>query len=123
MSENPATVGDTLAELIRYEMAGRCPLEQRIIANRVKSAIESWIPARVQTPADLIPMSDQEASVFEASLMEFGKYAGKNVYSVSWDYLEWLADAGRKNWRQIHTYLNSPRVKREREAAEREKTT
>lgn len=120
MSENPATVGDALAELIQAELEGHAPIAQRIIANRVKAAIELWIPARAQAPADLIPMTDQEALAFEQDRMEFGKYSGRPVGDVPLDYLEWLADAGRKTWRQIHAYLNSPRVKREREAAEAE---
>jgi len=120
MSDNPAIVGDTLAELIRAELAGCTPTAQRIIANRIKAAIESWIEPGEKPLQSVPPMTDQEAFLFKQERMEFGKYTGQCVCDVPLDYLEWLADASRKTWRQIHGYLNSPRVKQEREAAEAE---
>lgn len=118
MSENAGTVGDTLAQMVREELEGRDEVGQRIIANRVRHAIEAWVHVGETPPQPVKPMTDQEATAFECEPMEFGKYNGVPVKDVPLDYLEWVADAGRKTWRQIHAYLNSPRLLAERRSEE-----
>lgn len=110
----PAEVGEALRAMIAEEMAKRNPLEQQIIANRVKLAIKVWIKADQTLPRSVEPMADQEALSFENEVMEFGKHKGELVGNVPLDYLEWLADASRTLWCKIHAYLNNPRIKSER---------
>jgi hypothetical protein len=115
---NAGQIGDTLAEMIREELDSRNEIEQRIIAHRVRDAIEAWIRAGEIPPQPVKPMTDAEAQAFEQEPMEFGKYNGVKVKDVPLDYLIWVADAGRKTWQQIHAYLHSPRVAGEIRAME-----
>ncbi len=108
--------GTLLAELVREEMSKRNEIEQRIIANRVKMTISKWISSGQIPPQPVEPMTDQEALVFEREIMEFGKYSGMQIKDIPLDYLIWLADAGRKSWRNTHAYLSSPRISREIES-------
>lgn len=113
MIYNAVETGNTLAAMVRDELAGRDPMEQRIIANRVREAIDDWCKPQEVPPQPVQPMTDAEAIRFESEPMEFGKYNGIPVKDVPLDYLAWVADAGRRSWRQIHAYLQSNRVKGE----------
>ena len=123
-NENPGSagyIGDTLAELIRDELDKRSdPLEKRIIVNRIKAEISEWTTTEKVPRAPVAPMTRQEAIAFEQTTMEFGKYAGVKIADVPLDYLIWLADAGRKTWRQVFAYLNSERVKGELQSDDRD---
>lgn len=111
--ENAGSVGDTLAEMIRSELEGRSEVEMRIIAHRVQKAVEAWAKVGEVPPHPVKPMTAQEALAFEQEPMEFGKYNGVAVKDVPLDYLQWVADAGRRTWQQLHAYLNSPRIREE----------
>jgi hypothetical protein len=111
MAETAGEVGDAIRKMIEEEMARRDPLEQRIIANRVKLAIEYWIKAKQTSPRPIEAMTDQESLLYELEKMQFGKYEGQPIGDVPLDYLEWLADASRGTWRKIQSYLMSKRAK------------
>ncbi|MFA5056530.1 MAG: DUF3820 family protein [Opitutaceae bacterium] len=110
MSENANDVGNVLADLIREGMAERNEIEQRIIANRVRAAIESWIEVKQALPFAPQPMTDIEATRFGEDKMPFGKFAGEPVNCVPLDYLAWLADASRKMWLDLNGYLRSSKI-------------
>lgn len=112
---DPATVGNSLGELIREEMESRDPVAQRIIANRVRLAIEEWIKAGENPPQPVPPMNDAEVRRCELEIMPFGKHHGEQIRDVPFDYLEWLADESRNTWRKLHAYLNNHMVKEKRE--------
>jgi len=48
--------------------------------------------------------------------IEFGMHAGSHYDCVPLSYLVWLADQSRTLWRDLHRYLNSPRIKAELDA-------
>jgi hypothetical protein len=104
-----------LANLISGELTNRNAVEQRIIANRVKTAIESWIKSEQSSPFSPTAMTDIEAKRFGFERMRFGKYAGELISSVPLDYLAWLADQCRKTWLDLNGYLRSPTIKAELE--------
>jgi len=57
-------------------------------------------------PVSATAMTDDEASVFEATLIEFGQYQGLKYGVVDIDYLAWLADKSIK----LRRYMQSARA-------------
>jgi uncharacterized protein (DUF3820 family) len=68
-----------------------------------------------ERPVGLEPMTEDEAKCFGNSDMTFGHYAGRRIDDVPIEYLTWLTDQSRTFLQSIHRYLNSLRIKRERE--------
>ena len=118
MSSTPPEVAAELIEILKDETAGMDDLGRRIVANRLAEVITPWLPtpARPEAadPRDS-PMSDTEAKAHgQTQTMRFGKYEGRRIDDVPLDYLIWLADESRRLWKEMHRYLNSPRIKKER---------
>lgn len=114
--------GETAAELVALlesEITGMDDLGKRIIANRLAEVILPLMAAPVrQEPllATTAPMSDVEAHAYgQTHIMRFGKFEGKRIDAVPLDYLIWLTDESRRLWKEMHRYLNSPRIKQERD--------
>lgn len=59
------------------------------------------------TPRDPRPMTDDEASAFEARRMPWGKYKGKQIDEVPLDYLQWVLDQPDTFKAEIERYLAS----------------
>lgn len=108
--------GDALADLVLSELQGKSDLEQRILANRIFAALAPWQLAttvRVPTPP-LIPMGLAEASEYEQTTLGFGSHKDVPIQLVPTAYLEWLADACRDTWKNLHRYLNNPIIRQGR---------
>lgn len=117
----PVEAARQLIELIVEEGQGQDIFGRRIIANRIIGALSGWqSESRKEIARDvsLEPMTDEEAKRFGKETMTFGKHCGKQIDSVDLDYLSWLADNSRQTWRNLHRYLNSPRIRIERIAEE-----
>lgn len=113
----PGEVGKQLAELIAEERAKFSGLGLHIIDQQLLAALGVTTPVS-EPPTGVEPMTDADAKRFGLTPMQFGKkYIGQTVDSVPLDYLVWMADESRKTWRTLHAYLNSPRIKRERDAS------
>ena len=116
---SPGEVASELAALVISEVSDMNDLGRRIVANRLGELISPWLPAPVrpeQGTAATVPMNDVEAKAYgQTATMRFGKYEGKRIDAVPLDYLIWLTDESRRLWREMHSYLNSPRIKLERD--------
>jgi len=77
--------------------------------------IRKILPQQPQASSDQ-PMTDEQARVFGFTEMPYGEFKGRPVNSVPIDRLEWYADS--KFQKLLIRYLNSPNVKRERDAAD-----
>ena len=75
--------------------------------------IRKSIPQLPVDPSDR-PMTNEEARAFGLSTMPFGEFKGWNIWTVPMIRLEWYSDS--KFQKQLVRYLNSPDVKRLREA-------
>ena len=82
-----------------------------------------WDEIKKSLPSQNVPvapsnqqMTDEQARVFGLSTMPFGEFKGWKVHNVPLDRLEWYSDS--KFQRQLVRYLNSPNIKRERDASE-----
>ena len=53
-------------------------------------------------------MTDDQATVFERSTIEFGQYKGQRFKDIPMEYLEWLADKSI----QLRRYIQSSRAQR-----------
>ena len=83
-------------------------LQLRIAANKFRRVLDQFDPPKPPDPLlvmSLLPMTDAEAKQFETNPMAYGKHAGTPTRDVPRDYLEWLADAKRSEWREMHRYL------------------
>jgi uncharacterized protein (DUF3820 family) len=67
----------------------------------------------VKEPVSLEPMTDEQADVFGLSKMPFGEFISKPINEVPMSRLEWYADS--KFQKQLVRYLESPRVKQQRD--------
>jgi hypothetical protein len=112
---NAAETAKELVEIITAECEPLDAIARRIIANRILTAIEPWLPehARQPKPETAEAMTEAEARRFEQETIPFGKHAGKPISEVPLDYLAWLADRNRETWRGLHRYLHSKRVQEE----------
>lgn len=77
--------------------------------------IRKSLPKQPQATADQ-PMTDEQARVFGLTEMPYGEFKGQSINSVPFDRLEWYADS--KFQKLLIRYLNSPRIKRERDSAD-----
>lgn len=112
---NPADLGKTIADLVLQEMAGMDDVGKRIVANRVLGVIQSHLPSNMREAESKIePFDDVQSRRYGQTPMTFGKFLGQKVDDVPTEYLAWLADSSRNTWRDLHRYLNSPRVRMER---------
>lgn len=112
----PRDEAEVLADLVADELEAFCPIGRRIIAARLESVLSPHVPRIAPaSSSDLQPMGEAEAARYGATALPFGRYGGKPVSDAPLAYLEWLADASRATWLNLHRYLNSPAVKRERE--------
>jgi hypothetical protein len=112
----PSDIADTLVDLIATETQGLDTIGTRIVANRIYEVIRPWLhPSRQGMSPAIEPMTDEESRRFEHTFIPFGKYATSPIENVPVAYLEWLADQSRNTWRNLHRYLNSPRIRAERE--------
>lgn len=66
-------------------------------------------PIKAAEPAT-VPgaMHEDEATIFERSLIEFGQYKGQRFKNIPMKYLEWLADKSI----QLRRYIQSARAQR-----------
>jgi hypothetical protein len=112
---NAAETAEEIIDLIRTEIASLDKVGERILARRIFYYVKPLAAIPEEKPEPVKPMTEQEAAAFGKTFMEFGEFRGQPVDSVPVDRLEWYADASRGNYRQLHRYLNSPRVKRERD--------
>lgn len=63
--------------------------------------------------APIEPMTDEQAGVFGLSRMPFGEFVGTPICDVPMDRLEWYADS--KFQKQLVCYLESPKIKQQRD--------
>jgi hypothetical protein len=113
------TLSQTLIDLIVEESSGLDNIGRTIVARRIVGVLSGWLPKDKQPPPDMLPpMDESEARRFGAETIEFGKHAGERFDAVPLDYLQWLADASRKTWHNLHRYLRSMRVTEEDELEE-----
>lgn len=71
-----------------------------IRTNNPKSTSEPQSPSSA--------MTEEQATVFERSLIEFGQYKGQRFKDIPMKYLEWLADKSI----QLRRYIQSSRAQR-----------
>ena len=69
------------------------------------------------TSAPIQPMTDTQAAFFETTLVPYGIHKGKQVRTVSLDYLLWLADNKDTFHADLRRYCLSRRVQREQDSA------
>ena len=118
MVNRPIEIGESLADLIRGALDDESEIGKRIILNRIASELP---PQKPEATLNIVPaMTDQEARTYGSESLPFGKRAGEPIDSVPLSYLVWLADESRQTWRRLHAYLNSPRIKAERDGNEME---
>jgi hypothetical protein len=98
-------VAEELLELLELEFDKLDPVGQRIVANRLLERLSAWLPEPKPLPP-VEPMTEQQAKAYGLSALDFGKHAGEELRDVPVDYLEWLADASRDLWRNLHGYLH-----------------
>jgi len=73
---------------------------------------EEHHPVRVVEKGRRAAMSNDEATVFEAEPMPFGKWANRLVAEVPLDYFDWLI--GQDSFHaKAERYMRNPRVQRE----------
>jgi hypothetical protein len=113
--KNAADLAADIRDLIEAELPSLDADGKRILARRIWQCLEPYAALPVPKAESLKPMTEPQARVFEVETMTFGKYIGRAIGDVPLDYLEWLSDASREFWQKCHRYLNSERVKRERE--------
>jgi len=105
-----------LIALLDSEFEGNPDAEDLLL-----EAVIAWVRRRRPTPPatgrprwNMEPMTDAQAKAFGASKMPFGMHNGRRVDEVPIDYLERVADPNEFQ-RALRRYLNSPRIKAERE--------
>lgn len=99
-------IGETLAAMVAEELAGFTGLELRIQCNRVRSVLDKL--DRPGMPAVAMqPMTSGESKAFGEQCLTFGKHAGERYSEAPRDYLDWLVETKRTEWRQLLRYLQS----------------
>lgn len=112
----PIDTATDLLSLIESELSAHDEVGKRIVANRLLAYLKPFAtPDKPATPPILEPMTDVEARRYGDTRMSFGQYDGVPISDVPLDYLEWLSDSNHTMFRNLHRYLNSPAVKRQRE--------
>ena len=117
---NPAEVANEIIEILNSEISGMDDLGQRIVANRLAEVIQPYLPIMLHSTAPEvkdIPMTDAEAKAYGQTKLEFGKFANVRIDATPMSYLTWLCDESRSTWKRLHRYLNSSRIKHERDQA------
>ena len=74
-------------------------------------AVKRKFELKKKKKIDSTMMSDDESKAFGRSVVEFGKYRGRQVDEVPIEYWEWLADENLR----VQRYLRSRRIVEERE--------
>ena len=117
MSDNqtPADVGEELAGFVSDVLLDNNDVGKRIIANRVLAVLSEWMPRPKPERDVVIPFTDGESKAFGREAMPFGKHSGAPIDEIPIEYLVWLSDNSISFWKSLHRYLNSPRIKAERE--------
>lgn len=101
---------DELCELARGELAGITGLELRIRCNRLRKLADELDPPKPQESApcdNLDAMSLNEEAEFGRNAIPFGRHAGLSYDEVPRDYLDWLVEEKRTEWRQLVRYLKA----------------
>lgn len=99
-------IGETLAAMVAEELGGFTGLELRVQCNRVRSVLDKL--DRPGMPAVAMqPMTSGESKAFGEQYINFGKWAGDRYCDVPRDYLDWLVETKRSEWRQLLRYLQS----------------
>lgn len=119
----PANLADTFVQLITEATESFDQLAGIVFLNRLTIQLQEHnIPIYTAEQYELIhqtsaaaqiitPMLDAEAKGYEANIIGFGKHKGKRYSEVPVEYLQWLADKQREDWRALHAYLQSNLVK------------
>jgi hypothetical protein len=96
-----------LIELFREELAVQGGIQLHVACNSLRRVLDEFDPpanAPLTLPT-MQPMTKHERACFEAETMIYGKHFGEKMGDIPRDYLEWLADAKHREWRQLRRYL------------------
>lgn len=96
-----------LLSLVESELCTFTDCERTIAANMLRRKLDELDPPKpiAPDPHELTPMTSGEAAQFEVAIMPYGKHAGLPHGSIPREYLEWLVDAKRAEWRELRRYL------------------
>lgn len=102
-----------IAELARLETI---PLSA-VARSRFWESLRDEVAKEVPAPVVVGPkqMNDAELREFGRSTMPFGVHLGKRIDNVPIEYLDWLLGNAAEFLVNVRQYLNSPRIKAERE--------
>jgi hypothetical protein len=79
-----------------------------IAANLIRRRIDELYPKPIAKCVDVVEkMTPAEQHAFGITELGYGKYLDIQIRDIPREYLEWLADAKRKEWRELHSYLLS----------------
>ncbi len=115
---------EVVLDLIAESMVELSTQRGHAVSQRFLATIAVWLwgwlddcnkPHPV-TPPPPPPMTDEESRAFEKKRFTFGKFRDAEISSVPFSYLEWFVDLPETDLKlQIRRYLDSPRIKLERE--------
>lgn len=96
-----------LLSLVESELCTFTDRERTIAANMLRRKLDELDPPKpiAPDPHELKPLTSGEAAQFEADAIMFGKHIGTPHGSIPREYLAWLCDEKRAEWRQLRRYL------------------
>lgn len=107
MNNNPRIQGRNLAKTL-IAMAELAHKPQDVL-DGFWDEIRTSDPKKTEEPEIASgAMTEEEATTFERSLIDFGQYNGQRFADIPMDYLEWLADKSIK----LRRYIQSSRAQR-----------
>lgn len=108
-AEQLASDTDSVVEFISDLLRRTDGVQRTIIANRLRRAIDEVSPPKaVEQPETIEPMPYEEAMVFRHTPITYGQYCGESWGDIPRQYLDWLVEVKRAEWRQLLRFLKSP---------------
>lgn len=107
----PMSIGDDLATLVSTEIAGAESLSVHVECNKIRRMLDSIDPPKrtkaVEPSMTLEPMTQDESHRFGRMPITYGRWSGTPMHSVPRDYLDWLCELKREEWKQLLRYLKT----------------